>query len=107
MKLHTLLAAVLVTAFAVPVFANNTNTPKIDKRQANQQKRIDNGVKSGELTAQETKNLEKREAKIEADKQAAKADGTVTRAERRKLQHEENGASRAIYRKKHNARTAQ
>lgn len=106
MKFNTLFAALLVSAFALPVFAQNTSTPNIDKRQDNQQKRIAQGVKSGELTVKETENLEKREGKIEADKQLAKADGKVTRAERRKLQREENVASRKIYKKKHNAKKA-
>jgi Tfp pilus assembly protein FimT len=106
MQRNLLIAAILATAFAAPVFAQGTATPKIDQRQENQQNRIANGIKSGELTAKETQNLEKREVKIEGDKQAAKADGKVTAAERRKLTREENKASRAIYRKKHNARTA-
>ncbi|MBI3283886.1 MAG: hypothetical protein HYZ65_03415 [Burkholderiales bacterium] len=92
--------------FAIPVFAQNTNTPNIDKRQENQQQRIAAGIKSGALTAKEAGNLEKREARIAADKQAAKADGVVTREERAKLQREENRASKKIYQKKHNARTA-
>ena len=106
MQRNLLIAAILATAFAAPAFAQNTATPKIDQRQENQQNRIANGIKSGELTAKETQNLEKREVKIEGDKQAAKADGKVTGAERRKLTREENRASRAIYRKKHNARKA-
>lgn len=106
MKVAKLLAVLLVGAFSVSAFAQ-TATPNIEKRQANQQKRIANGAASGALTARETQNLEKREAKIEADKQAAKADGVVTKAERAKLQGEENRASAKIYNKKHNARTAQ
>ncbi|MGZ3239166.1 MAG: hypothetical protein ACXWJK_02100 [Burkholderiaceae bacterium] len=105
MKLNTLLASILLSTFAVSAFAQ-TNTPRIDQRQENQQQRIDNGVKSGALTAKETNNLDKREAKLEADKQAAKADGKVTPKERRKLKREENRDSKAIYKKKHNARTA-
>lgn len=105
MKLNTLLASVLMSAFAVTAFAQ-TNTPKIDQRQENQQQRIDNGVKSGALTAKETNTLDKREAKLEADKDAAKADGKVTAKERRKLTREENRDSKAIYKKKHNRRTA-
>lgn len=106
MKTAKLIPVLLATLLAAPVFAQNTNTPKIDQRQENQQNRIANGIKSGELTAKETQNLEKRETRIEADKQAAKADGKVTAAERRKLKREENKASRAIYRKKHNNKTA-
>lgn len=105
MKRNILLAGLLMSAITASAFAQ-TNTPNLDKRQENQEKRIDQGVKSGALTAKEAGNLEKREAKLEADKQAAKADGKVTPAERRKLQHEANRDSRAIYRKKHNGRTA-
>ena len=39
-------------AFAGSAFAQ-TATPGIDKRQANQEKRIDQGVKSGELNKKE------------------------------------------------------
>ncbi len=107
MKRNPLFAAILLTLLAAPAFAQNTATPTVDQRQVNQQNRIANGVNSGALTAKEAENLEKREAKIEADKQAAKADGKVTRAERRKLNREENRASHAISRKKHNDRVAQ
>jgi hypothetical protein len=89
------------------IFAGNayaqTATPNIDKRQANQEKRIEQGVKSGELTKKEAARLEKREAKLQADKQKAQADGVVTKQERAKLQHEANRDSNAIYRQKHDA----
>lgn len=99
----SLCASLIFSAFAASAFAQ-TGTPNIDQRQANQQNRIANGISSGALTAKEAQNLERREAKIESDKQAAKADGVVTPAERAKLQREENRASRAIARKKHNDR---
>ncbi len=76
-------------------------TPGIDKRQVNQERRIEQGVKSGQLTNREAGRMEKREAKIEADKQAAKADGKVTAKERKHLQRELNQTSRAIAREKH------
>jgi hypothetical protein len=83
----------------------STKTPGINKRQRNQQRRISQGIKSGSLTAGEAARLEKREAKIQHDKQAAKADGKVTPAERRKLNREENRASKKIYQLKHNKKT--
>jgi Skp family chaperone for outer membrane proteins len=83
-----------------------TATPNLDKREANQQQRIDQGVASGQLNARETNRLQKREAKLAADEAAAKADGTVTRAERRKLQREANRDSKAIRKQKHDAQTA-
>ena len=103
------LAALVLGALALPVLAQTTPprdpaaTPGIDQRQANQERRIQQGVKSGQLTDREAARLEKRQAKIEADKQAAKADGKVTPQERKQLQREQNQASRGIARQKHDA----
>lgn len=105
MKRTTLLAAILFAAFTVPALAH-TGTANIDQRQANQQARISQGVNSGALTRREAQNLRNREARIEADKRAARADGRVTRAERRHLQRELNRTSRVIARKKHNGHVA-
>lgn len=81
-------------------------TPRIDKREARQQQRIANGTASGQLTARETDRLERREARIRADEAAAKSDGAVTKSERAHLRHEENRASRAVRRQKHDAQKA-
>lgn len=107
MKIHALIAAVALTA-AGASFAQTpaTATPKVDAMQANQQTRIDQGVASGQLTAKETNRLDKREAKLQADKTAAKSDGTVTPAERRKLRREAKRNSKAIHKQKHDAQTA-
>ncbi|MDD8017267.1 MAG: hypothetical protein PHP42_02720 [Bacteroidota bacterium] len=87
----------------VSAFAQSAATPGIDKREHHQQKRIIQGMKSGELTPGETAKLEAKEAKIKHDEKTAKADGKVTPQERKKLNREENRASHAIYHKKHNA----
>ncbi len=92
----------LTLAFAGSALAQ-TATPGIDKQQANQERRIQQGVNSGELNKREANRLEKREGKLEADKQKAKADGVVTRKERAKLQREAKRDSKAIYRQKHDA----
>lgn len=108
MKIQTLIAAIALTAGGV-AFAQAPAapaTPNLDKREANQQARIDQGVASGQLTAKETNRLDKREAKLAADEAAAKADGKVTRAERRKLQREANRDSAAIHKQKHDKQTA-
>lgn len=99
----------LVTALALTMAGlamAQTATPNLDKREANQQQRIDQGVASGQLNAKETNRLQQREAKLAADEAAAKADGTVTRAERRKLQREASRDSKAIRKQKHDAQTA-
>jgi Skp family chaperone for outer membrane proteins len=117
MKMKTLVAALSMTlaglamaqapaAPVAPAAKNPVATPNLDQREANQQKRIDQGVASGQLTAKETNRLDKREAKLAANEAAAKADGKVTRAERAKLQREANRDSKAIRKQKHDHQTA-
>ena len=55
--------AIPVAAIALPLAAQttgNTNTPGIDKREANQEKRIQQGVQTGQVTPKEEARLEKR-----------------------------------------------
>jgi len=102
MKKNFICSALVLAFIGITSAASaQTATPVVKERQENQQARIAQGVKSGELTAKETEHLEAREAKIQHDKKAAKADGTVTHAERAKLNREENRTSRAIHRQKH------
>lgn len=106
MKIQTLVAALALTigasAFAqAPVTPAPLATPKIDQRQVNQEKRIDKGIASGALSSGNAARLDKRDTKIASDKAAAKVDGKVTGAERRKLTREQQHASRAIKHAKH------
>jgi hypothetical protein len=79
---------------------------EVGQRQRNQQERIAQGVKSGQLTAGETAHLEGREAAIhkEVHNDRAANGGRLTGAERRQVNRQQNRTSGAIYRKKHNAR---
>jgi hypothetical protein len=79
---------------------------EVGQRERNQQERIAQGVKSGQLTAGETVRVEGREAHInkEVHNDRAANGGTLTQAERRQVNRQENRTSRAIYRKKHNGR---
>ena len=108
-KLRALTAAVLAFA-AAGAFAQAASapaaTPRVDQRQANQEKRIDQGIASGELNKRETVRLEKEQNAINRAENKAKADGTVTRAERRRLHKMQNHASHDIRHQKHDAQTA-
>jgi hypothetical protein len=79
---------------------------EVGQRERNQQERIAQGVKSGQLTAGETAHIEGREAAInkEVHNERAANGGKLTQAERQQVNRQENRTSRAIYRKKHNAR---
>jgi len=103
--LIALLSLAALSAFAQTPAASSA-TPGVDKREAAQQARIAQGAQSGSLTAHETKRLEREQARINNAETAAKSDGVVTGKERHKLHAMQDGASRDIYRKKHNARAA-
>lgn len=96
-----ILSTVFVLGMSVATFAQNTNTPRVDRRERNQQRRIRRGVRSGELTHREARRLERQQAVTHAEEAAAKADGKVTKRERRHLNRRENRTSRHIYRQKH------
>jgi len=101
MKLKTVAAALLVTAFTLPALAQTTATPRIDQRQANQQQRIDQGVASGNLTQQEAARMDKGQDRIQNMEDKAKADGVVTAQERKRIASVQDNQSKRIYRQKH------
>jgi len=91
---------------------HNANTAhygngEIGQRREDQQDRIAQGVKSGQLTAGETSRLENREQGINreasADRQAN--GGKLTGEDKKAINQSQNRTSRAIYRDKHNGRT--
>ena len=89
----------------VIVSAHTAMGGRAAKRQGRQDRRIERGITSGRLTGREADRLAEQQRKIQRDKQAAMADGQVTRAERRHVRREQNRASRNIFRKKHNGRS--
>jgi hypothetical protein len=89
------------TNAAKPHYGNN----EVDQRRENQQKRIGQGVASGQLTAGETAKLENGEKKINsqvrADRQAN--GGKLTPGEKKQVNKELNHESKQIHKDKHNA----
>src|SRR5579862_3219057 len=80
---------------------------EVGQRKENQQDRIAQGVKSGQLTAGETDNLENQQRGINQQVKADRAanGGKLTAGEKVQVNREQNQASKNIYNKKHNART--
>ncbi len=95
----------LAGGLAVSAVQAQTNTPRIDRREANQEQRIEQGKASGELNRREAARLDRRHDKLESDIAAAKSDGKVTGAERKQLRAEERRQSRAIHRQKHDGQS--
>ena len=99
MKIVKALAAL---AIVLPTLAfAQANTPGIDQRQANQERRIDQGVASGSLTPREANRLERGQQRVANMENRAKADGVVTRQERARINHAQNVQSERIYEQKH------
>lgn len=98
---------------ALPVFAEGGahrhhapakhRDPGVNHRQHHQNDRIRQGVRSGELTRAEVKDLNQQRREIRQDERAYKADGHLTRDERRDLHQDMNALSKDIYHEKHDA----
>lgn len=78
----------------------------INARQHNQWHRIGQGVRSGELTRQETARLGRQQVRIARTEARMRADGGgLGPRERARLELREDRASADIYAAKHNGRT--
>jgi len=79
--------------------------PTVQQRKENQQDRIANGVSDGQLSASETRNLEKKESQLNQEERDMKAqdNGHLTSADRAALRQQQNHLSNQIYKDKHNA----
>src|SRR5438309_5021582 len=98
---RTALAAALAFAFCGAAFSQAGTI----QRDVNQQNRIEQGLKSGELTTREAAKLEREESRVERDQARAMQDGKLSPAEKARLAREQNRVSRDIYREKHDAQT--
>ena len=94
--------AVIAAALAV---AANAQTSDVGRRKENQQDRIAQGVKSGQLTAGETSSLEKKEAAINQEVRTDRSlnGGKLTAGEKKIVNQQQNRMSNQVYKDKHNA----
>jgi len=99
----TRIAALLGVLFAGAAAAQTSS--QTIQRDVNQQERIEQGLKSGQLNTREAARLEREEAKVERDQARALRDGKLSPAEKARLTREQNRVSRDIYREKHDAQT--
>ncbi len=101
-KMVAILSVICLTAVLSAV--SLAQTPGVTNRQVNQQKRIGQGVRSGELTRREVRRLEREQNQIRKMKVRARSDGEVTNRERARIHHEQNQSNRHIFRAKNNRR---
>jgi hypothetical protein len=98
--------AVVFAGLAFTVAAGAQSDPTIAQRKVDQQDRISQGVKSGQLTAGESSHLEGEESALNHETRAMRAadGGKLTAGDKTVINHQQNHLSRQIYRDKHNAR---
>ena len=89
---------------------HNANTAhygnnEVGQRRENQQDRIANGIRSGQLTARESANVEGKEQGINHEVAGMRAanGGKLTAGDKAVVNHQQNNVSKQIYNKKHNA----
>ncbi len=85
----------------------NPNSPSSQRMQAdvqrniNQDRRIAQGLQSGQLSNREVSQLERSQAQIHRSEARAGADGHIGRYEQQGIRQAENSGSRGIYRETH------
>jgi hypothetical protein len=101
------MAAAVVAASVLLASPTSAAPGRIAKRKENQQDRIAQGVKSGQLTAGETARLERKEAGLNKEIRGMRQEngGKLSPADRALVNHQQNHLSRQIYRQKHDAQT--
>lgn len=99
----TAIAFILAAPFAASAFAQTVGSEV--QRDINQENRIEQGLKSGQLSTGEAARLEKGEARIDKMESRTLKDGTLSPQEAARIQSAQNQESEAINRAKHNAVT--
>ena len=106
-KMKTIFSVMLAAVFVLVGLAMTSNAQtrhrwSVNHREARQERRIGQGVRSGELTARETYRLEREQVRLRNVEARYRASGDrLTPRERYKLERDLNRTSRDIYRQKH------
>lgn len=94
-----------LAVFAIAASAAAQNAADTVQRDVNQQNRIEQGLKSGELNTREAGRLEREESRIDKMESKALKDGKMTGTEKRRIEAAQNQVSDDIRREKHDAQT--
>ena len=100
--LRMLCLTLTLAALTATMATAQTATPRIDRREARQEARIHQGVRSGELTRGEAMRLQGGERHIDRMECRAKRDGDMTPRERERIGRAQDRESRRIWGLKHN-----
>ena len=102
----------VVAGLSVPAIwaqsdGSSTGQPAtIQQRKQNQQNRIAQGIRSGQLTPREASHVENKQQGVNREVRGMRQanGGKLTNSDRRAVNRQQNKLSKQIYNKKHNAR---
>ena len=101
-----------IRAAATPEsFRSNPNNPqaaaRVNQRAANQDQRVANGLRTGQMTSGEAARADQRQANInqQIHNDRTANGGALNQQQRQQINREQNNASRQIYNENHNANT--
>ena len=95
------LATLALLAMTAAAAAHDTTQDRIDRREDRQERRIEQGVRSGEITRREYRQLESEQARIREMERRAKSDGHIDRREAAAIERAQDNASRHIRQEAH------
>lgn len=95
----------MMVAATVMMMGAVAQTDKVDQRKENQQDRVAQGIKSGQLTSGEAAKVEKKEAAINQEVHTDRTlnGGKLTGQEKQTINRQQSQMSKQIYADKHNA----
>ena len=111
MKKHLFFLAIVMVGLPMVLFSagayagdpnHKTHDPKIAERFEHQQKRIDEGIKTGSLTTEEAELVQDNLNRIKADEAKLKAAGQLTPKEKERLNHKLDLNGKMIKKEKKN-----
>ena len=105
MNFFKLTCAALATGVLSTAALAQTPAEQDQQRDLNQQERIEQGLKSGELSTKEAGGLERDEQRVDHMEAHDLKNGSMSPTEQARLNAAENKTSNAIYADKHNAAT--
>jgi hypothetical protein len=105
MNLSKLTLVALATSVLSTAAWAQTTAEQDQQRDVNQQERIEQGLKSGQLSTKEAGSLERDEQHEDHMEAKDLKNGSISPAEQAKLNAAQNKTSNAIYNDKHNATT--
>src|SRR6185295_17960369 len=98
------LAVTVASLMSAGAFAQSA-AEQDQQRDVNQQQRIEQGLKSGELSTKEASRLEREQQHVDRMEARDLKDGKMSAGEQLRLDRAQNAASADIYKQKHDAQT--